>query len=69
MLNSKITRDEILRNINKLKKSKAAGYDSIVNEYIKYTKETFLPVYEILFNIILDTGVFTVDHWYYKASI
>ena len=28
-LNSNITRDEILRNINKLKNSKAAGYDSI----------------------------------------
>ena len=58
LLNSKITRDEILRNINKLKNSKAARYDSIVNEYIKYTKETLLPVYEILLNIILDTGFF-----------
>ena len=62
MLNSKITRDEILRNINKLKNGKAAGYDSIANEYIKHTKDIFLPVYEILFNTILDTGNFP-EQW------
>ena len=61
-LNSYITRDEIMRNINKLKNGKAAGYDSIANEYIKNTKHILIPVYEALFNIILDTGNFP-EQW------
>ena len=32
-LNARITRDEILRSINKLKNGKASGFDSVVNEY------------------------------------
>ena len=61
-LNSNITRDEILRNINKLKNNKAAGYDSILNEYIKSTRFVLLPLYELLFNRILDTGYFP-EQW------
>ena len=61
-LNARITRDEILRSINKLKNGKTSGFDSVVNEYIKSTKQVLLPVYETLFNIILDTGFFP-EQW------
>ena len=61
-LNARITRDAILRSINKLKNGKVSGYDSVVNEYIKSTKQVLLPVYETLFNIILDTGFFP-EQW------
>ena len=62
ILNSKITRDEILHNINKLKNGKATGHDEIANEYIKSTKHILLPTYELLFNTILDTGYFP-EQW------
>lgn len=40
----------------------SAGYDSILNEYIKSTRFVLLPVYELLFNRILDTGYFP-EQW------
>ena len=58
-LNVQITEGEIIEAINNLKNSKAASQsDSILNEYIKGTKEIFLPIYKYLFNAILDTGFF-----------
>ena len=62
MLNSEITFEEISRCIHRLNNGKASGPDKILNEYIKSTKETFLPIYENLFNIILDTGCFP-EQW------
>ena len=62
MLNSGITEEEIPRCIDRLNNGKASGSDKILNEYIKSTKETFLPIYEKLFNIILDTGCFP-EQW------
>ena len=44
-LNMPITCDEIKKCINKLKNSKSPGCDNILNEYLKSTKEIFLPVY------------------------
>ena len=61
-LNSKITQEEILRAIRNLKNGKASGCDSILNEYIKSTSHVFLPLYDILFNTILDTGFFP-EQW------
>lgn len=37
-LNNTMTVNEVLSDIGKLKTNKAAGYDNIVNEHIKYTK-------------------------------
>ncbi|MEW8547774.1 MAG: reverse transcriptase family protein, partial [Candidatus Thiodiazotropha sp.] len=57
ILNSYITSDEIRKCINNLKNGKSAGGDHILNEYLKSTKEIFLPVYETLFNKIFDSGI------------
>ena len=56
-LNMPITCDEIKKCINKLKNCKSPGCDNILNEYLKSTKEIFLPVYESLFNKIFDSGI------------
>ena len=45
-----------------MKNGKAAGDDKIPNEYIKSTKDIFLPVYEKLFNIVFDLGILP-DAW------
>ena len=57
-LNDKITKTEILQAVRKLKNEKSPGIDFVINEYIKTSIDTFLPVYESLFNLILDTGIF-----------
>lgn len=57
LLNSPITREEIVNSINSLKNNKASGYDNVMNEHIKTTMSNFLPLYENLFNIIFDTGI------------
>ena len=44
-----------------LKRNKSSGTDDIVNEYIISTKELFMPVYENLFNLILDNGIVLTD--------
>ena len=61
-LNARITPDEILRGIKNLKNGKTSGLDNILNEHIKSTSNIFIPVYEKLFNIILDTGIFP-EQW------
>ena len=48
--------DEIIGAINTLKTNKAHGSDNVLNEYIKSTKDVFLPIYNKLFNYILQTG-------------
>ena len=56
ILNAKITSAEIDKCIKNLKNGKAPAQDKILNEYIKSTKNLFLPIYESLFNAVLDTG-------------
>ena len=48
--------DEIISAINMLKTNKTHGSDNVLNEYIKSTKDVFLPIYIRLFNYILQTG-------------
>ena len=62
ILNSKITKEEIKCCIQKLKNGKCPGPDMILNEYIKSTSHIFLPIYDKLFNAILDTGFFP-EQW------
>ena len=45
-----------------LKNNKAAGNDSIINEYIKSTAHVILPIYTKLFNLIFDTGIIP-ENW------
>jgi hypothetical protein len=47
-----ISKEEILKCIQKLKNEKACGEDEIINEYIKSTSNQFINIYEKLFNII-----------------
>lgn len=56
ILDRPLTEDEILKAIKSLKTSKAAGIDSITNEFLKKSVDLMLPVYTKLFNHILDTG-------------
>ena len=49
---------EISQCIKKLKRNKAHGYDMVLNEFIIATKDIFLPVYRVLFNLIMYTGIF-----------
>ena len=57
MLNRPFTVTEIDKCIKNLKNSKASGSDNMINEFIKSTKHVFLPVYETLFNDILENGI------------
>lgn len=62
-LNSPFTENEIDKHISGLKNSKAASpSDNIVNEYIKTTRNTMLPIYTNLFNRVLNTGIMP-DCW------
>ena len=61
-INMKISKEEILKCIQKLKNNKACGEDLVINEYIKSTTNTFIDIYEQLFNIIFETGI-VPDNW------
>jgi hypothetical protein len=56
-LNSPFTAQEISKCIDKLKTNKAYGTDMILNEYIKYSGDKMLLIYERLFNLVLKTGL------------
>ena len=48
----------ILKTLN----SKAAANDHIINEYLKSTRMTMVPLYCSLFNHVIDTGILP-DAW------
>jgi hypothetical protein len=57
-LDEPITDAEILKCINNLNNGKACSpSDDILNEYIKATKDLLLPIYNKLFNEVLDSGL------------
>ena len=56
LMNSCITKEEILCAVKKLNYNKACGDDNIFNEYIKNSQSKMIDLYEKVFNIILDTG-------------
>ena len=55
-LNRPFTSEEIQKCIGKLKNSKSPGFDNILNEHIKLTKDLMTPMYVTLFNVVLNTG-------------
>jgi len=56
-INGEITEQEIRKTIKQLKNNKSPGIDQIVNEQLKYTVNTMMPIYVKLFNVILNTGI------------
>ena len=57
-LNAPITIEEISKVILNLKNQKACSInDHVLNEYLKYSKDSMLPFYCKLFNLILNTGI------------
>ena len=56
-LNCEITAPEILKCIRNLKNAKSPGSDDVLNEYIKCTSHLLMPLYTLLFNVILETGI------------
>ena len=57
-----MSEQEIYTTIRNLKSSKSAGFDGILNEYIKCTQNVLMPLYSKLFNIIFETGILP-DTW------
>ena len=61
-INMKISKEEILQCIKKLKTNKVCGEDLVINEYIKSTTNTFIEIDEQFFNIIFETDI-VPDNW------
>ena len=58
ILDKPITLEEKRKALTKLKTGKAAGNDSISNEMIKSSVSIIGPVLQILFNKVLNSGIF-----------
>ena len=57
-INLPITTEEITEAVAALQNNKSPGSDQILNEHIKSTLSSLLPIYLKLFNIIFDNGIF-----------
>ncbi|MEW8546103.1 MAG: hypothetical protein AB2693_21495 [Candidatus Thiodiazotropha sp.] len=57
-INKPISKDEIEKAIKSLNNNKACSLDNILNEHLKISKDVMINIYERLFNIILNTGLF-----------
>ena len=55
--NDPINEAEITEAIKKLKNNKSPGIDLILNEHLKSTSDTLLPVLKNLFNLVFETGI------------
>ena len=62
VLNEDITEEEIMKAIQNLKNGKSSGIDEIMNEHIKNSTGTLMPLYIKLFNKILNEGNLP-DEW------
>ena len=57
-LDRRITQEEIKRSIKNLSRSKSPGGDNLLNEYFIEGMDVLLKPFELLFNVILDSGCF-----------
>ena len=57
ILNCEITESEIRKCIRNLKNSKSPVTDDVLNEYLKCTSTLLMPLYVLLYNNILETGI------------
>ena len=65
-LDGRITRNEIIAAIKKLKVGKSAGPDEMIGEFFKYSGDSLITFLEILFNKLFDEGIYP-ESW--KESI
>ncbi|KAI3382690.1 hypothetical protein SNEBB_010922 [Seison nebaliae] len=68
VLNRPFDQTEVMKYIDKLKNNKACGVDTIINEYIKSSKNLLCPLYVTFFNKILDTGIIP-EQWLTGAIV
>ena len=61
ILNNNFTLIELNKLINKLKNNKASGIDNIINEFLKYSPDSYKHLLLKLFNVILKTGIIPTD--------
>ena len=61
ILNNDFTIIELNKLINKLKNNKASGVDNIINEFLKFSPESYKNLLLKLFNVILKTGIIPSD--------
>ena len=61
ILNNDFTIIELNKLINKLKNNKSSGIDNIINEFLKYSPESYKHLLLKLFNVILKTGIIPTD--------
>ena len=52
----------MLKLVRTLKNNKSSGNDQVVNELLKYSPPKIIDMIVRLFNVILDTGIFT-EQW------
>ena len=57
ILNNDFTVIEVNKLTNKLKNNKSSGIDNIINEFLKYSPESYKKLLVKLFNVILKTGI------------
>eukprot|EP00745_Piridium_sociabile_P028066 TRINITY_DN45105_c0_g1_i6.p1 TRINITY_DN45105_c0_g1~~TRINITY_DN45105_c0_g1_i6.p1 ORF type:complete len:171 (-),score=7.55 TRINITY_DN45105_c0_g1_i6:29-541(-) len=55
-LNKELSLEEIKRCLKMLQNNKASGADAIINEFLKASCSKLLPIFQMLFNIILQSG-------------
>ena len=56
LCNAPITTEEVELHLHKLKNNKAAGYDNLIGEFLKYSSEDTTLALCALFNKIFDVG-------------
>ena len=62
LINQHITEKEVADAVKSLKNNKACSSDMVLNEYLKHTAPTLMPVFVKIFNIVFDSGI-VPDSW------
>lgn len=57
MINDPVTAEKILEIVKTIKNNKSPGSNTVVNEYIKSSINTMIPLYVKLFNLVFDIGI------------
>ena len=60
LFNDHVATDEMLILVRTLKNNKSSGNDQVLNEFLKYSPPKIIDMIVRLFNVILDTGYWSV---------